>query len=197
MNISKREKALIIIVILLALFGAYYLYYLKPNMDNIHTLKAEIENKKIEAAANEQQKARVGQLNAQIADVNEQIALFGDSIAQAFDQPPILVYLSDTVGLYAQKASISFMQPEQVGEIERCTITIAMVSTYDGLKQVLAAFADAPYLLRVTGLSAAPPKAPDTTEDTGRGGRNRRGGRRGFRFVRANSRGYGYECGAA
>lgn len=154
MNISKREKILIFAVVLLALIGGYYLYYLKPCLDEIQTLNADIADKQLQLSASVQEQSQLDQLEAKIADADEQLALFGGSIAQTFDQPPVLVYISETVSTRAQKGAIYFEQPIQIGQIERCAITVTMTVTYAGLKTVLNAFSDAPYLIRVTQLYA-------------------------------------------
>ena len=172
MSISKRERMLIVVVVLLALLGAYYLYYLKPCLDDINELNADIAAKELQLATNEQQKKQLDQIDADIADLDEQLALFGGSVAQTFDQPPVLVYLTDTVReCGAAKGAINFREPEQVGQIERCTIIVAMTATYDGLKKVLDALQDAPYLIRVTQLTVVIPTAQDianaTTTDDG------------------------------
>jgi Tfp pilus assembly protein PilO len=167
MSISKREKILIIVVVLLALIGAYYLYYLKPCLDDIKELNAEIAGTETQISISETQKKQIEKIEAEIADVDEQLSLFGGSVAQVFDQPPVLVYLSDTVkACGAAKATINFNEPEQIGQIERCTITIMMISTYDQLKRVLDAFANAPYLIRLTQLRVVLSSAQETLGGT-------------------------------
>lgn len=166
MTISKREKILILIVVLLALFGAYYLYYLKPCIDDIQSLKLDNESKELQLSADEMQQSQLVLMQSKVDDIDTQLASYGD-FAQAFDQPPVLVYISDTVQAAAQKGSISFMQPEQIGQIARCAITITMSCTYDGLKKILEDFSGAPYLLRVTQLSAVIPVADPTSTNAG------------------------------
>ena len=153
MSISKRERILIIVVVLLALLGAYYLYYLKPNMDEVSELNSDIENLQLQKSAHDQQTTQAELLKSQIEDMDEQLALYGDSIAHSFDQPPVLVYLSDTINTYASKNLIQFDMTQQTGPIERYVITITMTATYDGLKQVLSALEDSPYLIRISGMS--------------------------------------------
>lgn len=170
MSISKREKILIIIVVLLALVGVYYLYYLKPTIEEINTLGDDNQTKELQLSVNEQKEDRIEQLEAENAEIMEQLAQYGDSIAQAFDQPPILVYLSDTLtDANAQKGTITFEYPELIGQIEHCAITIMLVSTYDDLKVVLDQFANAPYLIRVSSMRIEHYVEEVLAEDTGAG----------------------------
>lgn len=168
MSISKRERILIIVVVLLALLGAYYLYYLKPSIDEVDILNSDIENLKLQKSAHDQQKAQAEQLKSQIAALDEQLALYGDGISHSFDQPPVLVYLSNLINTHADKNMIQFDTTGQTGPIERYVITVTMTATYDGLRQVLDALEDAPYLIRVSGMSIST-EAQTTGTDTGAG----------------------------
>ena len=174
MSISKRERVLIFAVIVLAVIGAYYMLYLKPCLDDISALNADVTVLQQEKVAAGQQKAQSEQLLTEISGMDEQLLQYGDSITHTFDQPSVLVYLSDTVGTYATKNTIDFAQTEQTGLIQRYEITVRMVTTYDGLKQVIAAFEDAPYLMRISELSLSTDVEitlinPDETTDTGDG----------------------------
>jgi|GEM_PF-1924673 hypothetical protein len=156
MSISKRERILLVIVALLALFGAYYLLYLKPCLDEISALNSDNETKVLQVYANGQQITRARQLEEDIAGLDEQLALYGDSTAHSFDQPPVLVYLSDTISdCAADKNTIRFERTGQTGPIERYIVTISMVASYDELKRVIAAFEEAPYMLRISGLTVS------------------------------------------
>lgn len=155
MSISKRERILIIVVVLLALLGAYYLYYLKPSMDEVSALNSDIENLQLQKSAHDQQKSQAELLKSQIEGMDEQLALYGDGIAHSLDQPPVLVYLSDMINHHASKNAIQFDIAGQTGPIERYMITITMTATYDGLKRVLSALEDSPYLIRVSGMSVS------------------------------------------
>ncbi len=157
MSISKRERMLLIIVALLALFGAYYLLYLKPCMDEIKELNSDIETKELQVFANEQQKNNAEKLQQEIDSMDEQLAQYGDSAAYSFDQPPVLVYLSKTVSDHAVKNSIEFKRTEQTGMIERYQINIEMMGTYDEFKKVLKALEKAPYMIRISGLMIETP----------------------------------------
>jgi len=175
MSISKRERILIFAVIIIAAIGAYYMLYLKPCLDDISALNADVtvlQQEKDDAAL---QNAQSAQLLEDIAKMETDLALYGDTITHTFDQPPVLVYLSDTVNTYADKSTIDFErteQTEEAGLIQRYTITVRMVATYDGLKQLIAALEDAPYLMRISELSLStdievPVVNQEETADTG------------------------------
>ncbi len=175
MSISKRERTLLIIVALLALFGAYYLLYLKPCTDDIKELNAEIETKELQVFANNQQKSKATQFQQDIDEINAQLKSYGENAAHQFDQPPVLEYLSKTVNDYGLKNVIAFSRTDQTGAIERYEIAITMITNYDGLKGLLSALEKAPYLLRISALEIDTggertllntDTAADTDEDT-------------------------------
>lgn len=171
MSISKRERILLIIVALFALFGAYYLLYLKPCTDEIKELNSNIETKELQVYANEQQKNSAERLQEDIDGMDEQLAQYGDSAAYSFDQPPILVFLSKTIDDNACKNLIGFNRTEQIGMVQRYEIKIVMTGTYASFKQVLSALEKAPYMMRISGLMIdtdvqATPVGTDTQTDT-------------------------------
>jgi len=64
MSMTKREKILIVIVLILAVFFVYYMYLLKPRLDESEALKLDIENKKQLIATNEQMQKNVHEIEA-------------------------------------------------------------------------------------------------------------------------------------
>jgi Tfp pilus assembly protein PilO len=167
MNISKREKTLLIIVFVLALIGGYYMFYLKPCIEDIRSTNTEIETLEMQKSASEQQNAQAENLQAQVNEMGAQLTLYGDSVTHTFDQPAVLSYLSSKLGQYAVVAGIQFDRATTTDIIEQYEITVAMVTTYDQLKQALDTLEESPYLIRISQLTIAS-AASDTSaeEDT-------------------------------
>ncbi|MGE5496201.1 MAG: hypothetical protein ACM3S4_12965 [Burkholderiales bacterium] len=153
MSMTKREKILIVIVLILAVFFVYYMYLLKPRLDESEALKLDIENKKQLIATNEMMQQNVNEIDKRNSLFEGRLSQYGGSILEGFDQPSVLVYLADIVSDYADKLTIAF---ERVNETSHVSINKAMLSmnaTYDGLKSVLKSLDEGSYFLKVTGLT--------------------------------------------
>ena len=152
MSISKREKTLIIIVLALAVVCVYYIFFLKPYMDQIGDLNIERTTKSIEVGSGEQTSGQIATLENQIAVLKDDIGAYSENIAQGFDQPPVLVYLEETVDKSAKKMMFAFGRIKQVGQMNICPVTVTMVSSYEGLKEILDELASETMVIRVTSL---------------------------------------------
>ena len=154
MKVSKREKTLLFIVLLLALVGAYYLLFLKPYLAEIGELNGQLANSKAQVSTYAQIKVNVDNVDEEIAKKQAEIEEFSGYISTGFDQPPVLVYLEDTVGKHGQKNMFVFGIPEKVGQLIISPVTITMVTTYDGLKGFITDVTGGEYIISVTSIEA-------------------------------------------
>ncbi len=154
MNISKREKRLIIIVLILAILCVYYIYFLKPYFDDMRDLASAKSSKEALVLANEQQLSRIALLDSQIEEKEKEIEDYSVSLSQGFDQPPILVYLEKVITQNAQKVMFEFGDVTTYEQLEICPITVTMKSTYNELKAILDELSNDEYFIKVTSLNA-------------------------------------------
>lgn len=154
MTISKREKTLIIIVLLLAVLCMYYMFFLKPYMDEMNTLSTDMSSKEISVNTNEQIKSKLGNLEEDISEMESQIESYS-GVTYGFDQPSVLRYLADTINEYASKIMFRFEDITQIGQLQVCNVTATMNGTYDGLKNVLKSINEGKYFIKVSGLTAS------------------------------------------
>ncbi len=155
MSISKREKMLILILLIVAVFCLYYFFFYKPYMDDISDLNKSIADSEAQILSNRQ---LVTTENALIDEMNEktdQLKTLSVSITQGFDQPPMLVYLDQTINRYGTKITYLFSEVQQLGELYVCPLTVIMKADYDGIKKILTAFSEGEYFVKVTGLVVA------------------------------------------
>jgi hypothetical protein len=153
MSMTKREKILIVIVLILAVFFVYYMYLLKPRLDESEALKLDIENKKQLIATNEQMQKNVHEIDERNSLYEGRLSQYGGSILEDFDQPSALVYLSDIVSKHAKKLTIAFERVNETNHVRINKAMLTMNSTYDGLKSVLKSLDEGSYFLKVTGLT--------------------------------------------
>ena len=168
MKVSKRERTLIIVVLLLAAVSAYYLLFLKPYMTEIGDLNVQKANSEIQVETYAQLKANIDLLDAQIEEKEAEIIEYSKNITVGFDQPPVLVYLEDTVDKHAQKMMFAFGMPHYVGQMTIIPVTITMKTTYEGLTGFINEVTQDDYIVNVTNISAtltSPDAVPGEEED--------------------------------
>ena len=154
MKVSKRERTLLVIVLMLALVSAYYLLFLKPYLSEMSELNIELANSETQAQTYAQLKVNIDNIDAQIEQKRSEIDEFSHEIDAGFDQPPVLVYLEDTVGKHGQKNMFNFGLSEQVGQMIISPVTITMVTTYDGLKGFISDVTEGEYIIKITSIEA-------------------------------------------
>ena len=166
MNISKREKKLIILVVILAVFCVYYIYFLSPYLADVESLNKQKSSDQIQLSTQDQLQAEIDQLDLLIASNQADIAKYSEGISTGFDQPAILYYLEQTINQYARKVMFSFDDTSRFGQMEVCPVKVTMVCTYDNLKKLLTALADGEYFIKITSLNASQTSTFDTINST-------------------------------
>lgn len=154
MTMTKRERTLVFILLVLIVIGAYWLLFLSPYIEDMKVLKAQTQENQTLLYNKSQQQIKNNELLKDLSDNDRQVAELSAGITQGYDQPAILVYLEKTVKEHAAKQTFSFGETRQTGQMIACPVTVTMQSSYDGLKEVLSALADGKYFAKVTGLSA-------------------------------------------
>lgn len=166
MNMTKREKTLVAVVLVLAIFFAYFMFFLKPYLAEMDDLTAQKDNKELLVTTNNQKQIQVNNLDNEIAETEKLIEGYSIGISQGGNQPTMLVFLEDTINSYAQKVMFYFDTVKPVGQLESCPVTITMVATYSGLKNILEAFSDSEYYVKVTSLQTTSASTVQTTQTT-------------------------------
>lgn len=154
MTMTKREKTLIIIVLILAVFVVYYMFFLKPNIEELTALNNANDGKRISVSTNEQIQQNIGLIEDKIAEDKQLIAKFGDTVLSQFDQPDALVYLYNVISKYGQKITFNFQEATDTGNIKVNVVTVTLNAKYDGLKSIVKSLNEGDYYVKVTGINA-------------------------------------------
>lgn len=154
MKVSKRERTLIIVVLLLAAVSAYYLLFLKPYMTEIGELNVMRANSEIQVETYAQLKTNIDLLDTQIEEKETEIIEYSKDITVGFDQPPVLVYLENTVDKHAQKMMFAFGMAEYMGQMTISPVTITMKTTYEGLTSFINEVTQDDFIINVTNIDA-------------------------------------------
>ena len=158
MTMTKREKVLVTIVLVMAVVCVYFLFFLKPNMDEFRLLSDDITNKEMMSSTVQQQQQIIASMDKAIEDNEARIQELSGGISIGFDQPAVLVYLEKTVNEHATKVTFMFNNMRQTGQLYVCPVSISMVSSFDGLKALMAAFNDSPYFIKVVAINVTKPE---------------------------------------
>jgi len=154
MTMTKREKILVSIVLVLGIFCLYFLAYLNAKLSELRALNLDIENKAVDATNVQMQEQIIASIDRSIATNEKKIDALNTGISTGFDQPALLVYLEQTINEHGTKTSLVFSDLMRVGQFDVCSATIAMTSSYEKLKALLAAFGESPYFIKVVSLKA-------------------------------------------
>lgn len=153
MSISKREKTLILVALVFAVFCLYYFFFFKPYSDDMKALGERLSQSRSDIQNNEMLEYSVATLTEEIAEDRRVIAELSEGVAQGFDQPPLLAYLERTVNQHAVKQTFYFSGVHQVGQLNVCPVTVMMSGDYAGVKNVLSALSDGEYFVKVISLN--------------------------------------------
>lgn len=156
MSMTKREKILIVFVLILAVVCVYYIYFLQPCLKEITDLNSQKDINESNIRTNEQIKLKIEELTQKISDDEKKISKFSDSIFSAIDQPDVIVYLYNTINKYGQKVITNFNSLTNAGQIKVCSVSVTFNGTYNALKCILKELSEGEYLVKVTELTAAP-----------------------------------------
>ncbi len=163
MTMTKREKTLVLILLVLIVICAYWLLFLNPYIEDMKTLKTKTEEKQTELYNKSQQQLKNDELIKSLSGKEQQVADLSAGIAHGYDQPAILVYLEKTVKEHADKQTFAFGETRQTGLMIACPVTVTMQSSYDGLKSVLSELADGEFFVKVIGVGAQQGAEEDVT----------------------------------
>jgi hypothetical protein len=151
---TKREKILISVVLILAVLCVFFIYFLQPCLNEINNIKTDMVTKGIDVSNKQQMESRLVDLDKQISEGENKIISYGSGITTGFDQPSILVYLKETITKYGEKIMYTFTDISPLGQLQVCPVTINMTGTYSGIKSILSELGAGKYLVKVTGLEA-------------------------------------------
>ena len=152
MSMTKREKRLVVILLIFVVFFVYYMLFLKPYLDDMTKINNKIAQDSVKVENNLANQESNNALIERITLLEQQVGELSIGISQGFDQPPMLVYLEDTINKHAKKMTFSFENVSQNGQLFVCPVTVTMQSTYEGIKNILSELAQGAYFVKVVEL---------------------------------------------
>lgn len=165
MRLSKREKVLLILLLVIGGSLAYIFLFYVPCNNEINDLNSQIRSNQTIISTNMILKRQVDQLVQDISENEKKIAEFGNEIKSTFDQPPVLVYLYNTMSKYGTKLQINFNDSGTIGQINNFNMSVTMNGKYDGLRGMLKELSESDYFIKVTSMTVT---TQELTENGGK-----------------------------
>lgn len=168
MKLSKRERFLLIFVIILALGVVYYFYCLNPFMNEMKEIKNDIQSKELQLQTLKTQDSALQVLDKQIADLKQQNGDILKKIPTGFSQPELLYFLQKAVGENARKTSFNFELPVDLVKLDNTKATLSFFTDYTKLKKLLTALKESRFNNRILSLtvSTVQEKTEETTDES-------------------------------
>jgi septal ring factor EnvC (AmiA/AmiB activator) len=137
MKLSRREKILLILVVVLALGAVYYFYFLTPFTKEMTQIQSDIAQKQTEFSTLNMQNGQLKLLDKQIDDLKTQNKELLDKIPTGFDQADLLNFIYDLTKSKSDKTSYIFEQPVDYVKIDCQKATLTFNTNYGNLKEIL------------------------------------------------------------
>jgi len=165
MKLSKREKILIAIVVVLGLGAAYYFYFLTPFLAGMAEIKKDTDAVKVEVDALNIQKSQLKVLDDQITKLQSENKILLSRLPVGFDQPELIAFLDGLFKDKAVKAAYTFDMPVDFQKIDSLRATLDFKTDYANLKEILNTLNASMFNNRVLSLTATL-QAPEPAADT-------------------------------
>ncbi|MEX1377331.1 MAG: hypothetical protein AB1Z23_07620 [Eubacteriales bacterium] len=141
MKINKKEGILIVLVLFVITFAAYYVYFLTPTLDSINNSKISIEQKNIQIISMQGQIAQIGTLNQQIEELKNEIASKNENIPRGVSEPLQLVEITNILNDNGATLVVVFNNSvEEYENFQKNKVDINFSTDYEHLLYILDSF---------------------------------------------------------
>ena len=155
MNISKREKTLLIAVLVAAVIvGVYMLFYL-PLTTRIEQKFALVESEQSELPNLLIKEQENKTMSEEIAQIESDIAAAVGALPKVIDEPGLVIHLHHMFAPYDGINSIQIGDPIVHPEFSEVAVGLSFEGTYDAFNSLLKALEDSTYVNRLTSFSVS------------------------------------------
>lgn len=170
-KLTKREQYLIIGALLFSIvFLVAYLYYF-PLQDEITALEVQAMEIDFQIEEAKQTKILIKTTKDEIEQLEKELVESREFLMDAIDEPDILKYLSDIILADGQLSSISYNIVADNDIFFSKDVGLDFVTSYNGLKNILAAFENGEKFTLMSSISIYPieerGEMTETTDEEG------------------------------
>jgi len=159
-NLSPAVKITIIVGILAVIIGVSFFLLLKPRMDTIKIMKAEIVKQEKEIAKNEAKVAKLDELKKRYAELEYSLKLLATQLPEEKEISNLLKQVSD----YGTKSglTITLWKPESKkvhssGIVYEIPVNVKMTGTYHSLGTFFSTVSGMGRIINITNLTLKKP----------------------------------------
>lgn len=153
MNMSKREKALLIVILLAVVATLVYLLLYQPTIRRIRIINNAIENDQEELIVLSTKQQEIITMTDQITKAKEDVAAMLGGIPKLSNEAALIRHLYTTFSPLGGINVVSIEDPAEDMEITETRMTLSFKTNYEAFKSSLEALERSEYKNRIESFS--------------------------------------------
>jgi len=153
MKLTKREKALLLIVFAISVAAIFLNYVYFPLNKEVKGLRDESVVLTMQVQEGEQKKRLVEELENEIIIMKTEADTKNKDILKIWDQPELLAFIEKNIDKLCDKVSVEFYEYISAEGLQSGDIGIIFKANNSNLKKILKKFEEAQYFSTVTSIS--------------------------------------------
>lgn len=145
MKLSKRELALLIIMLVIAAGALYYTQFYTPVSNEIADLKQKADSLAIQVMDAKTKSSKIPEIEAQLETLEQEFVDLTRNFLTGWDEPVLLVHLEDLIGDMAEKTSISLSTGKAEDYFSDGMLDLTLNTDYNSLKAIINALETSNY----------------------------------------------------
>jgi len=155
MNISKREKTLLVAVVVAAAIAGFYLLFYQPLITRTEQVFALVESEQSEIQNLLLKEQENKTMLEEIAKIENEIDVVVGALPKADDEPGLIIHLHHMFAPYDGKNSLQIGDPIVHSEFSEVAVGLSFEGTYDAFNALLKALENSTYVNRLTSFSVS------------------------------------------
>jgi len=155
MNISKREKTLLVAVLVAAAIAGFYLLFYQPLIIRTEQVFALVESEQSEIQNLLLKEQENKTMLEEIAKIENEIDAVVGALPKADDEPGLVIHLHHMFAPYDGINSIQIGDPIVHPEFSEVAVGLSFEGTYDAFNSLLKALENSTYVNRLTSFSVS------------------------------------------
>jgi len=155
MNISKREKTLLVAVLAVAAIAGFYLLFYQPLVTRVEQVFALVESEQAELQVLLVKEQENETMLQEIAQIENEITSAIGALPSASDEEGLIKHLHHMFAPFGGKNSIHIEDPVIYTEFSEVKVRLACETSYDGFNSLLKALEGSQYKNRLDSFSVS------------------------------------------
>lgn len=153
MQLTKREKVLIAIFVVLMFITAYYIYFYQPLIRDIQTMSNEVEEVGDVSALTKSKQQQLVALKQEYESLSKKVSETLESLMWLDDQPGLVVHLHEIFSSRSIREYIEFGDLEMQDDFCAMPVSVNFTASYSDFKDILVQLECSPYKNHIQSLN--------------------------------------------